>query len=367
MTNLRWGVIGLGVGLQHSRELAQLPGADLVAICDSDPPALAQAASEFPDCTAYERDCDLIESGEIDAVVVASYDNAHAGAIIRAIEKGLHVFAEKPIATSRTELASIRTELNRSPTVRMTTNTLLRRSPRFSWLKSRISAGDFGKLFHVEGDYLYGRIAKLTHGWRGNDPDYSVTLGGAIHIIDLLMWLVGERPDRVVAIGSNKGSRDFKLSEPPHFLGDDFRIALLEFSSGLTAKVSANFACVLPHFHRLDVFGSQATFLNLPGSRGAGTETSTGLLYTSREPSRTPALIGLPYPGVTKGVLLPQFNSVISRGGAPDIPEQEVLDAMAVCLAIDESRDAGSAVEVQYEAVTPRQARLNKAGHVPND
>jgi predicted dehydrogenase len=357
-------VIGLGVGLQHARQLARLSDAAFVALCDRDPQALARACAELPGVAAYTDENDLLDSGEIDAVVIATYDNEHAAAIIRAIENGLHVFAEKPLATTRTELASIRAELDRHPTVRLSTNTLLRRSPRFAWLKSRISAGDLGELFHVEGDYLYGRLAKLTEGWRGNDPDYSVTLGGAIHIVDLLIWLAGERPVRVSAIGSNRGRRASALASASHFLGDDFRMALLEFDSGLTARVSANFACVLPHFHRVDVFGSEATFLHVPGPGGTGSDGSVGLLFTSRDPADAPTVVDLPYPAVPKGVLLPEFNRVIFGAGVPDIPEQEVLDVMAVCLAIDESRSTGCSVEVTYEQVTPRQARLDEAGDV---
>jgi predicted dehydrogenase len=364
MSKPRWGVIGLGVGLQHARELAQLAEVELVALCDRDPQALAQACAEFPGVSAHIQENDLLDSGEVDAVVIATYDNEHAAAIIRAIGNGLHVFAEKPLATSRTELAAIRAELDRYPAVRLSTNTLLRRSPRFAWLKSRIAAGDLGELFHIEGDYLYGRLAKLTEGWRGSDSDYSVTLGGAIHIVDLLMWLAGERPVRVSAIGSSKGLRDSALFGSSHFLGDDFRVALLEFDSGLTAKVSANFACVLPHFHRVDVFGSDATFLHVPGVGGTGSEASKALLFTSRDPASPPTVVDLPYPAVQKGALLPEFNRVVFGTGVPDIPEQEVLDVMAVCLAIDESRSKGYAVEVTYEQVTPRHARLDEAGEV---
>jgi predicted dehydrogenase len=339
-----------------------LPDAELVALCDRDPEALAQACAELPGVAAYTQANDLLDSGEIDAVVIATYDNEHADAILRSIENGLHVFAEKPLATNRQELATIREALDRQPAVRLSTNTLLRRSPRFAWLKLRISAGDLGELFHVEGDYLYGRLAKLTEGWRGNDPDYSVTLGGAIHVVDLLMWLAGERPVRVSAIGSSKGMRDSALSGNSHFLGDDFRMALLEFDSGLTAKVSANFACVLPHFHRIDVFGSDATFLHVPGPGGTGSDGSSGLLFTSRDSAQAPTVVDLPYPAVPKGALLPEINRVFFGAGVPDIPEQEVLDVMAVCLAIDESRSTGCAVEVTYEQVTPRQARLDEAG-----
>jgi predicted dehydrogenase len=360
----RWGVIGLGVGRQHALELQEMADADLVALCDRDRATLALAGSELSDIETYEDENDLLDSGKIDAVVIATYDNEHAAAIVRAIDNGLHVFAEKPLAISRAELTLIRSALDRHPQVRLSTNTLLRRSPRFKWLKSRISSGHLGDLFHVEGDYLYGRLAKLTDGWRGSDPDYSVTLGGAIHIVDLLMWLASERPVRVTAIGSGKGFRDSPLSEGSSFRGDDFRMALLEFDSGLTAKISANFACVFPHFHRVDVFGSRETFLHVPGTGGTGSDESSGLLFASRDPEETPTIVDLPYPAVPKGALLPEFNRVVLGSGLLDVPEQEVLDVMAVCLAIDESRRKGWPVDVVYEPVLSRRAWPDEAGEV---
>ena len=364
MSRPRWGVIGLGVGRQHALALERVADAELVALCDRDREALALTGSELSEVETYEDENDLLDSGKIDAVVIATYDNEHAAAIIRAINNGLHVFAEKPLVTSRAELTLIRSALDRQPQVRLSTNTLLRRSPRFEWLKSRISSGQLGDLFHVEGDYLYGRLAKLTEGWRGNDPDYSVTLGGAIHIVDLLMWLASERPVRVTAIGSGKGFRDSPLSEGSSFRGDDFRVALLEFDSGLTAKISANFACVLPHFHRVDVFGSRETFLHVPGTGGTGSDGSSGLLFTSRETEETPTIVDLPYPAVPKAALLHEFNRVILGAGVLDISEQEALDVMAVCLAMDESRREGRPVDVVYEQVLPRRAWRDEAGEV---
>ena len=44
-------------------------------------------------------------------------------------------------------------------------------------------------MYFLEGDYNYGRIDKLTKGWRGKVKDYSVILGGGIHLLDLILSL----------------------------------------------------------------------------------------------------------------------------------------------------------------------------------
>ena len=52
-----------------------------------------------------------------------------------------------------------------------------------------------GRLYYLEGDYAYGRLPKILSGWRAEIPIYSVVHGGAIHIIDLLLWLGGGQVD----------------------------------------------------------------------------------------------------------------------------------------------------------------------------
>jgi predicted dehydrogenase len=121
----------------------------------------------------------------------------------------------------------------------------------------------------------------------------------------------------------------------------------------MTAKVSANYACVLPHFHRIDVFGSLGTFIHVPiGSIGRDESNqgqwSSASSFHSRDPMELPNAIKLPYPAVPKGTLVANFNEVISGTGTLEVNEQEALDALAVCLAIDSSIQAGQPIAVQY-------------------
>ena len=345
--------------------------AELVALCDRDPEVLGRATDRFPTAAGYPSEDLLLTDAGVDAIVLASYDNEHAATIVRALTRGIHVFAEKPLATSSVDLKSINRALERNPSSRLTTNTLLRRSPRFVWLKEQIERGDLGRVFHSELDYLYGRLEKLADGWRGRDQNYSVTLGGAIHMVDLLMWLTGERPATVTAIGNSLGLRSSQVANSTGFSGDDLRIALLEFPSGMTAKVSANFACVMPHFHRVEVFGTEGTFFNVPFDVPDANSTinqespgirSVGAHFQSRNPSILPTQIDVSYPAVPKGILLPQFAAAIAGTGELAISEQEALDVTSVCLAIDTSARHRVAVRVEYLTVIGRKRANQKVG-----
>ena len=345
---LRCGVIGMGIGFEHAMALQEMVGADVVGVCDTDPSKLASAAKALGCVQTFPHASSLLECGEIDVVVIASKDQDHGGQVLQAIQNEVHVFVEKPLATSREDLEGIERALQANPSVCMTTNTLLRKSPRFAWLKESIMSGDLGDIYHSEFDYLYGRLEKLTSGWRGEEASYSVTLGGAIHLVDLLLWLVQETPVRVSAIGSPLGLRQELVEHPGNFAGDVLRIALLEFASGMTAKVSANFANVCPHFHRVDVFGTGGTFMNLQAPNTSALESeqnewldtdweTSALYFSSRHPRVFPKTLSLAYPSVEKSVLLREFIESILGDGEPSVSQREALDAVRVCLAIDQS------------------------------
>ena len=124
-------------------------------------------------------------------------------------------------------------------------------------------------------------------------------LGGGIHMIDLTLWITGERPVDVVAYGSDVATR------ATGFTGNDFVAALLRFDSGLVAKVSANFASVHPHFHRFLAYGTKATFENAPD--GPDPACASGRLWTSRDPAMPPTAVDAAYLGIDKGALIPSF------------------------------------------------------------
>jgi predicted dehydrogenase len=334
------GVIGLGVGEQHARAFSAHPQCQVTALCDRDSAKLSAVARAMPGTRCYNVAEQLIDDPSVQVVSIASNDDDHAPQILRALRAGKHVFAEKPLCLSGGDLAEIVRTWRAAGGARLSTNTLLRRSPRFRWLKRAIDSGNLGTLFYIEGDYVYGRLHKLTDGWRGRVPNYSVTLGGGIHVVDLLLWLSGERPVEVTAYGSNLGSAG------TGFEGTDLVLALLRFESGLVAKIGANFASVYPHFHRLMVYGTKATFENLPP-----TISSAARLWKERDGGGPPQVIDEPYPAVEKGDLIPSFVEAVLGRGAPEVQEEEAFACIATCLAIDRSASERRAVRVEYQPV----------------
>ena len=325
-------VIGLGVGEQHLRAFARDPRCRIAAICDFNAQQLERLASEFADVTRVADADDILDDPAIDVVSIATYDDMHAAQIIRALQNGKHVFVEKPLCTSPGELREIRGLLDSSPNLRISSNLILRRSPRFLELRRMIRAGEFGDLFHLQGDYNYGRLHKITRGWRGLRPTYSVVHGGAIHMIDLVLWLTGDQIVEVAAYGNRIASRGSS------FRFNDMVAAVLKFASGMAGTITANFGCVMPHNHGLTIHGTKATFIN---------GVPNGLLYRSRGPHDPPEIFDLPHPGAAKGDLIRGFIDSVVDNAEPEIQPRELFETMAVCIAIEQAAATGRAARVE--------------------
>lgn len=321
------------MGEQHIRGFEADARCRVVTIVDQDPAKLAEVAGRHPGRNKALHADAILSDPEINLVSIASYDTDHHQQVVRAIQAGKHVFVEKPLCLYAEELADIRAALRANPQIKLSSNLILRRTPRFIRLREMIRSGELGRPYYLEGDYNYGRLHKITEGWRGQQPFYSVVHGGGIHLLDLLMWLTGERPDEVMAYGTRLATVDTA------FRFNDCVATLLRFPSGMLAKVTANFACVMPHTHLVSVYGTKASFQH--GPWGA-------TLHRSRLPEVAPEQITDAYPGAAKGDLIPSFVRSIIDGTEADVTAADVLDCMAVSIAIETSVQAGGPVKIQY-------------------
>jgi predicted dehydrogenase len=328
---LRAAVIGLGVGERHLAGYAAHPQCEPVAICDIDRARLEEAAQRYPGVRTTTDPDEILTAPDVDVVSVSSYDSAHFAQIVAGLRADKHVFAEKPMVVDEEQAREVRRLLTDRPHLRLSTNVPLRHSPRFAELRERIRAGELGTLFHAEGDYEYGRRHKLTDGWRGLvEPAYSVVLGGGIHIVDLLLWLTGERPETVrAAVGSGIATRGTA------FAPDDFVLAILTCPSGMTWKVTANLGCVSPHFHRLRLYGTDGTFVNAMGD---------GALHTAAGSEA----VATPYPVSDEGGLIGPFVDSVLGVASPAVSADEAFAALSVCFAIERARRSGRAEAIEW-------------------
>lgn len=323
MKKLSVGVIGLGIGEQHIIGYLKSKYIKSVCIFDKDKQKANQIQKKYPIKKVYQSDLEMICDKEIDIISIASYDDCHFKQIIMSLNHNKHIFCEKPICQNFYELKKISSLLKKNKNLVMTTNTVLRCSPRFKKIKKEFENNIFGKIYFMELDYNYGRLNKITNGWRGKIENYSVVLGGGIHMLDLLLWFKNSYPKKISSFQNNictKGSDN---------LIQDFVISLLQFNDGSVAKVSSNFGCIYPHFHRVMIYGKKKTFEQ--------SFTTNAYLSSKGDGKILKETVKEKYPGVNKYDLIDNFISSILTKEKLIINQKQMLSVMQLCLEINKS------------------------------
>ena len=334
MKKLGVGVIGLGVGIKHVRSFESHPDCGMVAVCDfsDDKLALAKEYNPLLKTTKYVNQ--ILENPDIDIVSVASYDNYHSSQIIQAINNGKHVMAEKPLCMNLDEMLQIDSAHKQNEDIKLSANHVLRTNSRFKRFKADIADGKLGDIFYLEGDYYWGRRQKL-FGWRAEMDFFSIILSAAIHMIDLIMWLLDSRPISVQAMGNDIPSRGTKLQF------NSFAVVLLKFENGTIAKLTGNGGCVHPHFHGINIFGTERTAIH----------NMTGAYYLdTSETDSVPISITEPYPEKEsrEKVIHSFVDSILNPSITPLVPQQDVYDVMSVCFAAEKAMNTGESISIEY-------------------
>tara|TARA_B100000965_G_scaffold403611_1_gene432162 strand:- start:103 stop:1095 length:993 start_codon:yes stop_codon:yes gene_type:complete len=252
------GIIGLGVGFKHYKNLKNNKYCIINSVCDFDKKKLDQIKDEKIIKTKNSK---LITSSkDVNLVIICSYDNYHFQHVCESINNNKHVFVEKPFCMNSKELKIIKEILKRKKNIKIGTNLHLKHAPQFQILNKKIKNKQFGNIYHFSGEYNYSRYYKLQYGWRGKINYYSVLLGGAIHLIDIMVNNLGDNIAKVMAIGNKIASSKKKFK---HY---DFVTCLIKFKKpDIIAKITANFGSNGPHNHYLRIDGTKQTFVqNFP-------------------------------------------------------------------------------------------------------
>jgi predicted dehydrogenase len=323
-------VVGLGVGEAHARAYAADPRTELRWLFDLDASRAERLSAELGGRVAVSYE-EILADEETEVVSIASFDDAHYEQALAALEAGKQVFVEKPLCRTVGEARAVKRAWEAAGTPGLASNLVLRAAPLFRRLREECRAGELGDVYAFDGDYLYGRLSKITDGWRSHIEDYSVMLGGGVHLVDLMVWLTGERPARVSASGNRISTAGTAFRNP------DFVAATFEFDSGLVGRVSANFGSVHPHQHVVRVFGTKATFV----SDDAGAR-----MFESRSPRLAARGIDLAAEAPTKGDLVTAFIDAL--GCWDNDATQHELDVICACAAADRALAQGRTIDVEY-------------------
>jgi predicted dehydrogenase len=282
---IRVGVIGVGwAGQQHIAACHELPGAEVTAIAGLEERVRTALAEEYGVERHVARWEDLLELDGVDAVSVAVPTFLHAPIAIAALERGLHVLCEKPMARDAAEAAAMRDAARNANRV-LDVAFNHRQRGDIHELRELIAAGGLGRPYYAKAWWLRRTGIPRLGSWfvtselAGGGP--LVDIG--VHALDYAMFLLGS--PRVTAVSAATynllGSAGFGFSPDSTKTGDggaasfdveDLATAFLRLEDGGTLLLETSWAA-----HRTD--GDQF------GITLYGTDGGAELIVDDYEPS----------------------------------------------------------------------------------
>jgi myo-inositol 2-dehydrogenase/D-chiro-inositol 1-dehydrogenase len=201
---MRLGLIGLGrIGAFHAETLSSLDAVDELVVTDVAPAAVDRIVAKYGAEPAADP-ADLLGSG-VDGVVIAAATDAHPQLILAAVEAGLPVFCEKPVAKGAADAAEVLRHTG-DATVQIGYNR--RFDPGFAAARAAVRSGELGWLHTIRSTTM--------------DPapppaGYIASSGGifrdcSVHDFDIIRFVTGHEVVEAYAVGSVRGDTVFAES-----------------------------------------------------------------------------------------------------------------------------------------------------------
>ena len=199
---IKVGIIGAGgIAHWHARAFSEFKGSKVMAACDIDKTRVAAFCERFGIPAAFDSLDGMLATAELDAVINATSDVAHAPTSLAAIAKGLHILCEKPLATAYPDAKKMAAAAARKNVINMV-NFSYRNSSAIQRAHEMVLNGDLGDIVHFDANYLQSWLVAESWGkwressnwlWRLSTSHGSMGALGdiGVHIIDFATFAAG--------------------------------------------------------------------------------------------------------------------------------------------------------------------------------
>lgn len=233
MSKVRFGIIGIGnMGSAHALSLIEdIQGAELTAVCDSNPDRLQWAKEQLPgQVLAFGNSEDFFASRAMDAVLIATPHYDHPRLAIQAFESGYHVLIEKP-AGVYTKAVREMNDAAEASDKRFGIMYNQRTNPLYAKLRELVQSGELGEIRRTNWiitNWYRSQSYYDSGGWRATwaGEGGGVLLNQDPHQLDLWQWTIGMMPVRVRAFCHFGKYRNIEV--------EDDVTAYVEYSNGAT-------------------------------------------------------------------------------------------------------------------------------------
>ncbi len=328
---LRVGLAGLGsMGRNHLRVLSARTDLVLAAVADPIAATLAAATAQTG-AQGFDEPLAMIAEAELDAVVIAAPTTAHVPLALAAIERGIAVLVEKPLAATTDEAMRI-VAAARATGVPVQVGHVERFNPAVLELGRLIDDGWLSTIYSIASRRAGPFPARIR--------DVGVTVDLATHDADILSWIAGERPSRVYA----------ETAQRIHATNEDLLFGLLHFPSGATGMLDVNWLTPAKR-RQLIVVGEEGMFeldyLTQRLTFTRATDTTNPRLIGGYAPTFEGEVVELPVASNEPlAGELEAFVSIVRDGGRPVVDAEDGLWAVAIATSLLAAAGDGRVIDL---------------------
>ena len=237
MEKVRLGIIGVGnMGSSHIRNYLknEMPEFIITAVCDVKEDRLEWAKEQLPDVKTFKDASLLMDSGEVDAILIATPHYFHPPMVVEGLNKGLHVMSEKPAGVYTKQVREMNEVAKKSDKIfgimfNQRTNCLYRKAHEI------VHSGKYGELKRVTWiitDWYRTQSYYNSGGWRAtwSGEGGGVLLNQCPHQLDLWQWICG-MPSKVRA--------NLQFGSHRNIVVEDDVTAFVEYPNGATGTFTS--------------------------------------------------------------------------------------------------------------------------------
>lgn len=248
----RLGFLGLGwIGQHRMQALRDEQACEVVAIADPSPDVLQCAQGLVPGAASVATLDELLQH-ELDGIVIATPSALHAQQALAALERGLAVFCQKPLARTAAENQAILAAARKADRL-LGCDLSYRHTEAMKRIRNAVVEGELGTVYAV--DLVFHNAYGPDKSW-ARDPALAgggcaIDLG--IHLVDLALWTLGF--PEVTGVTSRLYAQGQPLP-PASNVVEDYAVAQFDLAGGCTVRMACSWnlpfgrdAAIEAHFH----------------------------------------------------------------------------------------------------------------------
>lgn len=240
---IRIAVIGCGMIAQkrHFPELSENPNVTLTACCDY-VPERSRLMAETYGGRSYRTYQELLDKEELDAIIICTNNATHEEVAVCALEKGLHVLCEKPMAASLEQARRMTQCAEKNKKILMIAMNQ-RMSGAYKKAKEILSSGRMGRVltfrtvFGHPGCEYWSIDGKESWFFDSKLAAFGCLADLGVHKIDLMRWLLEDEFEEAFAY---KATRDKKDPDGTPVSVEDNMVGVLKSRSGIIGTIAAS-------------------------------------------------------------------------------------------------------------------------------